>query len=89
MYIIRENIMNLQVAKWGNSLALRIPAEYVRSIGIKEGDSVEACLTVDGGLTIRPATWNRKAFSRNLAAAREAMPMGKSVMDEVRRGGRY
>ena len=81
--------MDLQVAKWGNSLALRIPAEYVRSIGIKEGDRLEACLTVDGGLTIRPAKWNRKAFSRNLAAAREAMPMGRPVMDEVRRGGRY
>jgi antitoxin MazE len=81
--------MNLQIAKWGNSLALRIPAEYLRSAGIKEGDRVEASLTVDGGLTIRPATWNRKAFARELAAAREAMPMGKSVMDEVRHGGRY
>ena len=81
--------MDLQVAKWGNSLALRIPAEYVRSAGIKEGDRVEACLTVDGGLTIRPATWNRKAFLRDLAAARETMPLGKPVMDEVRRGGRY
>ena len=81
--------MNLQIAKWGNSLALRIPAEYLRSAGIKEGDSVEASLTVDGGLTIRPMTWNRKAFARELAAARVAMPMGKSVMDEVRRGGRY
>lgn len=81
--------MNLQIAKWGNSLALRIPAEYLRSAGIKEGDRVEASLTVDGGLTIRPAKWNRKAFARELAAARDAMPMGKSVMDEVRRGGRY
>ena len=81
--------MDLQIAKWGNSLALRIPAEYVRSIGIKEGDKVEACLTVDGGLTIRPATWNRKAFSKKLAAACAAMPMGESVMDEVRRAGRY
>jgi antitoxin MazE len=81
--------MNLQIAKWGNSLALRIPADYARSIGIKEGDSVEACLTVDGGLTIRPATWNRKAFSRELASDREAMSMGRSVMDEMRRGGRY
>jgi len=81
--------MDLQIAKWGNSLALRIPAEYVRSIGIKEGDCVQASLTVDGCLTIRPATWSRKVFARNLAAAREAMPMGKSVMDEVRRGGRY
>ena len=50
--------MNLQIAKWGSSLALRIPAEYLRSAGIKEGDSVEASLTVDGGLTIRPTTWN-------------------------------
>ena len=81
--------MNLHVAKWGNSLALRIPAEYVRSAGIKEGDSVEACLTIDGGLTIRPATWDRKAFARELTAARGAMPMGQSVMDEVRHGGAY
>lgn len=81
--------MDLQIAKWGNSLALRIPAEYVRSAGIKEGDRVEACLTVDGGLTIRPAKWNRKAFASELQAAREAMPVGQPVLDELRRGGRY
>lgn len=50
---------------------------------------MEACLTMDGGLTIRPATWNRKAFARELSTAREAMPLGQSVMDEVRHGGRY
>lgn len=81
--------MNLNVAKWGNSLALRIPAEYVRHIGIKEGDSLEACLTADGGIALRPATWNRKAFAQELATALEAIPMSDSVMDEVRRGGRY
>ena len=81
--------MNLQVAKWGNSLAFRIPAEVVRSLGIKEGDSVEASLTVDGGLTIHPATWDRKAFSKELSAARSEMRMGQSVMDEVRRGGQF
>ena len=81
--------MSQQVAKWGNSLALRIPAEYVRSMGIKEGDSVDICLTVDGGMSIRPATWDRRAFARELAAGRAAMPLGKSVMDELRRGGRY
>ena len=81
--------MDLHVAKWGNSLALRLPAEYVRSIGIKDGDSVEVSLTVDGGLTLRPATWNRKAFAASLATARKAMPMGTSVIDELRRGARY
>lgn len=81
--------MNLQIAKWGNSLALRIPAEFVRSVGIKEGDRVEASLTIDGGLAIRPATWDRKAFLRELAKARAAMPQGTSVMDELRRGSHY
>ncbi len=81
--------MNLQVAKWGNSLALRLPADYARRAGLKEGDRVEASLTVDGGLTLRPATWNRKAFAQELETARKNMKMGRSVMDEVRRGARY
>ncbi|GAA4338726.1 hypothetical protein GCM10023144_36120 [Pigmentiphaga soli] len=81
--------MDLLIAKWGNSLALRIPADYVRSTGLKEGDRVEASMTIDGGIAIRPARWNRKAFSRELEQAREAMPMGESVIDELRRGGRY
>ena len=81
--------MNLQIAKWGNSLALRIPADYVRRIGIKEGDCVEASLTADGGLSIRPVKWDRHAFAREIKASRNAMPMGTSVMDDLRRGGRY
>ncbi len=81
--------MNLNVAKWGNSLALRIPADYVRRIGIKEGDSLQANLTADGGLSIRPAKWNRQAFTLELTATREAMPMGESVIEELRRGARY
>lgn len=77
--------MYLQVAKWGNSLALRLPAEYARRTGIKAGDRVEACLTPDGGLTIRPAIWNRKAFAKELETAREAMKPGRSVIEELRR----
>ncbi|MSQ73451.1 MAG: AbrB/MazE/SpoVT family DNA-binding domain-containing protein [Betaproteobacteria bacterium] len=79
----------MQIAKWGNSLALRIPADYVRRIGIKEGDSVEASLTVDGGLSLRPVKWDRRAFAREITLLRNAMPMGTPVMDELRRGGRY
>jgi antitoxin component of MazEF toxin-antitoxin module len=48
---------------WGNSLALRIPSEVVRQLGLREGAAVEAQLTVDGTLSIRPAHWNRKAFA--------------------------
>jgi antitoxin MazE len=81
--------MNLQIAKWGNSLALRIPADYVRIIGIKKGDQVQTSITVDGGISIRPAKWDRKAFAGELKHARDAMPMGESVTEELRRGTRY
>lgn len=81
--------MNLQIAKWGNSLAVRIPADYVRSIGIKEGDCVQASLTTDGGLSIHPIKWDRKSFAQEVSASRNAMPLGKSVIEELRRGSRY
>lgn len=37
----------MQVAKWGNSLAVRLPAELVRDMGLKEGDQID--LLPDGG----------------------------------------
>ena len=45
--------MNLHIAKWGNSLAVRIPMEYISRTGLKEGDTVQASLTADGAMTIR------------------------------------
>ena len=33
----------MQIAKWGNSLAVRIPADVARSLGLKEGDNVDLC----------------------------------------------
>lgn len=81
--------MNLQISKWGNSLAMRIPSEIVRRFGLRDGDTVEAQLTIDGALTIRPAGWSRRTFASELEAARAALPLGSSVMDEVRRSARY
>jgi antitoxin MazE len=31
----------MQVAKWGNSLAVRLPAAVVEALGLQEGDQVE------------------------------------------------
>lgn len=31
----------MQVSKWGNSLAVRLPAVLVQSLGLKEGDDLE------------------------------------------------
>jgi antitoxin MazE len=39
-YIPKErNVM--QVAKWGNSLAVRLPAAVVEALDLKEGDQIE------------------------------------------------
>jgi antitoxin MazE len=32
--------MNMQVSKWGNSLAIRLPAAVVEALGLREGDDV-------------------------------------------------
>lgn len=31
----------MQVAQWGNSLAIRLPAAVVKALGLKAGDNVE------------------------------------------------
>jgi antitoxin MazE len=71
--------MDLQVAKWGNSLALRIPSEVVRQLGLREGATVEAQLTVDGTLSI----------AIELTQARSSIPMSGPVLEEVRSSARY
>jgi antitoxin MazE len=83
-------MINLQIAKWGNSLAIRIPADYVRQIGAKEGDQLMALLGADGALNLSlPSRWNRKTFAKELSGNAKALPMGTSVMDELRHGARY
>ena len=42
----------MQVARWGNSLAVRLPAELVRELGLKEGDQIDL-LKDDGAVTVR------------------------------------
>jgi antitoxin MazE len=32
----------MKVSKWGNSLAIRLPVELVRKLGLKEGDFVSS-----------------------------------------------
>lgn len=40
------------VAKWGNSLAVRIPARLVKEMGLKEGDKVELSRASEAGLAV-------------------------------------
>jgi antitoxin MazE len=81
--------MNIQISKWGNSLALRIPATLIKQIQLKDGDKVEATLSKDGAIIIRPQKLDRKTIAAQLKVFRDSLKMGKSVMDEVRSEARY
>ena len=43
----------MQVSKWGNSLALRLPVEVVQTLGLKEGDSIEVKVLADREFGLR------------------------------------
>lgn len=55
-----------QLAKWGNSLALRIPKTLADGAKLKEGDPVRVSVTSGGGLVIKRA--RRKYSLRKLIA---------------------
>ena len=57
MIYIDRRISNLlevmmNVAKWGNSLAVRLPADLVRELGLKEGDQIDL-VKDDGTVKVR------------------------------------
>ncbi len=82
--------MRLQVAKWGNSLAVRLPVECVRAAGLHEGDSVEASITPAGVITLAPEkVFDKAAFLKRLAKLHARMPMTDSVVERMRQEERY
>ncbi len=78
--------MDLQIGKWGNSLALRIPKVFARRMGLSEGEHVQINITTDGVLTIRHQAFDRKKFAAKLRQSYQAIPKGKPVIEELRRG---
>jgi antitoxin MazE len=66
----------MRVAKWGNSLAIRIPTEVAQALELKEGDEVE--VRVAGGRTIEIArsitAEQREAALARLKQARWKLP---------------
>ena len=53
----------MQVAKWGNSLAVRLPAAVVEALELKEGDDVEIHVHGERDFEIR-----RRASAADLLA---------------------
>lgn len=63
----------MQVAKWGNSLAVRLPKKLVNDLGLKEGDNVD--LVPKGKRTMAVVRDNsREEALKNLVALKWHIP---------------
>ena len=71
------------VAKWGNSLAVRLPAAVVEALGLREGDDIELHVDSDRSMHVTRKP-DREALLARLASFRERLPADfKFNRDEV------
>lgn len=81
--------MRLQLARWGNSLAVRLPMECIRAAGLKEGDELEAEVTATEIRLIPAPVFDKAEFLRRVRELRAQMPMTQPVVEAMRREDRY
>lgn len=82
--------MQLQIAKWGNSLAVRLPSAVTKKLHIADGDSVDLTLNNQGELVLTPAkVFDKAVFMQQLDAHTKKLPKGSSVIDAMRNDARY
>ena len=82
--------MQLQIAKWGNSLAVRLPSAVTKKLHIADGDSVDLTLNNQGELVLTPAkVFDKAAFMQQLDAHTKKLPTGTSVIETMRNDARY
>jgi len=71
----------MQVAKWGNSLAVRLPATVVEALELKEGDQIEIRIAGDREFEVMRDRSKDKALAR-LRRLRRPLPAGFSFSRE-------
>lgn len=67
----------MQVSKWGNSLAVRLPAAVVEALDLKEGDQIEITIAGERAFEVTRDSTKEKAFAR-LRRLRRPLPAGFS-----------
>jgi antitoxin MazE len=65
----------MRVAKWGNSLAVRLPAAVADALDLKEGDQVEICIASPRRFEIGRDSSRQKAMEK-LRKLRRPLPPG-------------
>ncbi len=64
----------MQVAKWGNSLAIRLPASVVRALELREGDDVEILIAAERVFKVRKKP-GKEAVLERLRQFRGKLPV--------------
>jgi antitoxin MazE len=65
----------VQVSKWGNSLAVRLPSEVVEALDLKEGDQIEIRIASARKFEVRRDPARQRALER-LRRLRRSLPAG-------------
>lgn len=65
----------MQVSKWGNSLAVRLPSAVVGALGLKEGDEIEIRIASERTFELRRDPSKQRALAR-LRKLRRPLPPG-------------
>jgi antitoxin MazE len=65
----------MQVSKWGNSLAVRLPSEVVEALNLKEGDQIEIRIANAREFKVRRDPRRLRALDR-LRRMRRPLPAG-------------
>lgn len=58
----------MQVSKWGNSLAVRLPKKLVEQLGLKEGDDLNVVAAKDGTIEVETREDQRRRALERMAA---------------------
>lgn len=78
------------IRRWGNSLAVRLPADCLRQAGLREGDQIEIVVGPDGRLSLEPVhQLDRSDLAADLRRLQTTMPLTPSVIDECRGAERW
>lgn len=64
----------MQVSKWGNSLAVRLPKALVEQLGLKEGDDVNVVAAKDGTIEVETREDQRRRALERMAARNWTLP---------------
>ena len=73
----------MQVSKWGNSLAIRLPASVVEALELKEGDNVEVHVVGERAFGIDRDRSRERALERIRAFRKKLPPDWKFDRDEA------